>query len=101
MSVSYHAEEPVGFITLDNPPANSYDKAFMQELGAAIVNAADDEAAKGIVVRSSSPKFFCGGADVKTFAEQEPDQSVEMIEVAHDALGRIAAIPKVFIALIQ
>ena len=101
MAVSYHAEEPIGFITLDNPPANSYDKAFMEELGGAIVAAADDDAARVVVVRSSSPKFFCAGADVKAFAEQDPEQSVAMIEVAHQALGRIAAIPKVFIALIQ
>jgi enoyl-CoA hydratase/carnithine racemase len=101
MAVSYHAEEPIGFITLDKPPANSYDKAFMEELGAAIVAAADDDDGKVVILRSSSPKFFCAGADVKAFAEQEPDQSVEMIEVAHQALGRIAAIPKVFIALVQ
>ena len=101
MAVSYHAEEPIGFITLDKPPANSYDKAFMEELGAAIVAAADDDDGKVVIVRSSSPKFFCAGADVKAFAEQEPEQSLEMIEVAHQALGRIAAIPKVFIAFLQ
>jgi enoyl-CoA hydratase/carnithine racemase len=101
MAVSYQAEEPIGFITLDKPPANSYDRTFMEELGGAIVQAADDEAAKVVVVRSSSPKFFSAGADVKAFAEQDPEQSTEMIDVAHQALGRIAAIPKVFIALIQ
>jgi enoyl-CoA hydratase/carnithine racemase len=101
MAVSYHAEEPIGFITLDKPPANSYDRAFMEELGGAIVAAADDDAAKVVVVRSSSPKFFSAGADVKAFVAQEPEESGEMIEVAHRSLGRIAAIPKVFIALIQ
>jgi enoyl-CoA hydratase/carnithine racemase len=101
MAVTFEVEEPIGFITLDNPPANSYAQAFMEELGRAIVAAADDDAAKVVVLRSSSPKFFCAGADVKAFAEQEPEQSAEMIEVAHQALGRIAAIPKVFIALIQ
>jgi enoyl-CoA hydratase/carnithine racemase len=101
MAVTFEVEEPIGFITLDHPPANSYDQAFMEELGRAIVAAADDDVAKVVVLRSSSPKFFCAGADVKAFAEQEPEQSAEMIEVAHQALGRIAAIPKVFIALIQ
>ena len=101
MAVSYHAEDAVGFITLDNPPANSYDKAFMEELAESIVAAADDEAARVVIVRSSSPKFFSAGADVKAFAQQEPDESMEMIELAHRGLGRIAAIPKVFIAQIQ
>ena len=101
MVVSYNADDGVGFITLDKPPANSYDKAFMEELGEAIVAAASDDAAKVVVLRSSSPKFFSAGADVKAFAEQDVDESMEMIDVAHRALGRIAAIPKVFIALIQ
>lgn len=99
--VSYTVEDAIGFITLDNPPANSYNQAFMEELGRAIVSAADDEGAKVIVLRSSSPKFFSAGADVKTFAEQGPEESAAMIEVAHEGLGRIASIPKVFIALIQ
>jgi enoyl-CoA hydratase/carnithine racemase len=101
MAVSYHAEEAVGLIGLDKPPANSYDKAFMEELADAIVAAADDETAKVVIVRSSSPKFFSAGADVKAFAQQGADESMEMIELAHRGLGRIAAIPKVFIAQVQ
>jgi enoyl-CoA hydratase/carnithine racemase len=99
--VSYHSEDGIGFITLDNPPANSYDQSFMEELGKAIVDAADDEAGKVVVLRSSSPKFFSAGADVKAFAKQEAEDSMAMIEVAHQALGRIASIPKIFIALLQ
>jgi enoyl-CoA hydratase/carnithine racemase len=101
MAVTYHADEAIGLITLDKPPANSYDKAFMSELGDAIVAAADDDDARVVILRSSSPKFFSAGADVKAFAEQEADDSMEMIELAHQTLGRIAAIPKVFIALVQ
>ncbi|MBV9604536.1 MAG: enoyl-CoA hydratase/isomerase family protein [Solirubrobacterales bacterium] len=99
--VSYHSEDGIGFITLDHPPANSYDDRFMAELGEAIVDAAGDDAGKVIIVRSSSPKFFSAGADVKTFAQQEADDSMAMIELAHQALGRIASIPKIFIALIE
>ena len=99
--VTYHSEDAIGFITLDNPPANSYNQAFMEELGDAIVRAADDAGARVVILRSSSPKFFSAGADVKTFAQQDAEDSVAMIEVAHQALGRIASVPKVFIALIQ
>lgn len=99
--VTYHSEDRIGYITLDNPPANSYDQSFMEELGQAIINAADDDEGKVIVLRSSSPKFFSAGADVKIFAQQDADDSAAMIEIAHQALGRIASIPKIFIALIQ
>ena len=99
--VTYHSEDRIGYITLDNPPANSYDQSFMEELGQAIINAADDDEGKVIVLRSSSPRFFSAGADVKTFAQQDADDSAGMIEIAHQALGRIASIPKIFIALIE
>ena len=32
MAVEYTREGSVGYITLDNPPANSYDLLFMEEL---------------------------------------------------------------------
>jgi enoyl-CoA hydratase/carnithine racemase len=99
--VRYHSEDEIGFITLDNPPANSYNQSFMEELGQAIIDAADDDAGKVIILRSSSPKFFSAGADVKTFAQQDAVDSVAMIELAHQALGRIASIPKIFIALVE
>jgi enoyl-CoA hydratase/carnithine racemase len=101
MAVSYSSEGSLGFITLDKPPANSYDRDFVEELGEAITAAADDGGAKAVIVRSSSPKFFSAGADVKAFSENDPDANLEMITRAHEFLGRIAAIPKVFIALIQ
>ena len=44
-----HVSSPtarVGYITLDKPPANSYDKDFMDELGAAIDAAASDAGVK-------------------------------------------------------
>jgi len=99
--VTYRSEDGIGFITLDNPPANSYDRAFMEELGQAIIDAADDASGKVIIVHSSSPKFFSAGADVKAFAQQDAEDSMAMIELAHQGLGRIASIPKIFIALIQ
>jgi enoyl-CoA hydratase/carnithine racemase len=101
MAVSYSSEDSIGFITLDKPPANSYDRGFVEELGEAITAAADDAGARAVVVRSSSPKFFSAGADVKAFAENEADANIEMITRAHEILASIAATPKMFIALIQ
>lgn len=101
MPVEYTREDAVGFITLNRPPANSYDYAFMGELQAAINAAAADGAARAVIVRSALDRFFCGGADIKAFSENSPDQNMAMCRLAHDTLGRIAAIPKVFIAQIR
>ena len=32
MAVSYSRQDAIGVITLDRPPANSYDKGFLDEL---------------------------------------------------------------------
>ena len=57
MSVSYEADGHVGVITLDNPPANSYDLGVMTAFSDA-VDAAIASDARAVVVRSANEKFF-------------------------------------------
>jgi enoyl-CoA hydratase/carnithine racemase len=100
MPVNFTTEGAVGFITLDNPPANSYDLQVMTEFSSAV----DDAIASGVravVVRSASEKFFCGGADVKKFLDGDVEANMEMIRVSQAAFKRMAAAPQVFIAHIN
>ena len=85
MAVTYAADGPVGTITLDNPPANSYDIEMVTELGAAIDAAAADAASRVVVIRSASERFFCAGADIKRFLANDVDANMEMIRTAHAA----------------
>jgi enoyl-CoA hydratase/carnithine racemase len=94
MAVTYDA----GAITLDKPPANSYDIEYMQELRAAIEAASADGGQSVIVVRSASEKFFCAGADIKRFLANDVKQNMEMIEFAHETLSSVARSPKLFVA---
>jgi enoyl-CoA hydratase/carnithine racemase len=89
----------VAYVTLDNPPANSYDLAFMQAF-AADVDAAIASDARVVVVRSASEKFFSAGADVKRFLDGDVDANMEMIRTSQAAFGRMAAAEQVFIAYI-
>jgi len=100
MAVSFSSSGAIGEITLDKPPANSYDIEFMQELASAIDAAGGDHAVRVVVVRSASEKFFCAGADVKRFLANDVDANMEMIRLAHEALASIARTPKLFIAYI-
>ena len=86
MAVTYDG----GAITLDKPPANSYDIDYMRELGAAIEAASADDSVRVVVVRSASEKFFCAGADIKAFAANDVDANMDMIRLAHEALASIA-----------
>ena len=87
----------VASITLDNPPANSYDLPVMQAF-AADVEQAIASGARVVVVRSASDKFFSAGADVKTFLEGDVDANMEMIRTSQAAFRRMAAAEQVFVA---
>jgi len=99
MAVTFSADGRVGTITLDNPPANSYDIEFMRELGGAIGEANRSEA-RVVVVRSASERFFSAGADVKRFLANDVEANMDMIRLAHEALASIARSEKLFVAFI-
>jgi enoyl-CoA hydratase/carnithine racemase len=101
MAVAFESSAPLGYITLDRPPANSYDFYFMDVMGAAVDAAAADDAVKVVIVRSASPRFFCAGADIKAFLANDTAGNMRMIERGHAALAAIARIPKIFIAQIE
>ena len=99
MSVTAEIEGRVARITLDRPPANSYDPAFLEELDEAISQVAKAGVAVGIV-RSASARFFSAGADVKGFLERSADDNMAMVRRAHQVFDRFAAEAPVFIAAI-
>jgi enoyl-CoA hydratase/carnithine racemase len=100
MAVEYSREGRVGYITLNRPPANSYDYAFMEELGGCIAASGADAETRVVIVRSALERFFSAGADVKAFLENPTERNMEMVRLAHEGLGVIARIPKIFIAQI-
>src|ERR1700742_4715959 len=101
MAVELSPAGAIGHIILDKPPANSYDKAFMDELGAAVEAAAIDDDIKAVIVRSASKRFFSAGADIKAFLAKDTAGNMAMIEKGHEVLATIARIPKIFIAQVE
>jgi enoyl-CoA hydratase/carnithine racemase len=101
MAVTFSADAGIGTITLDKPPANSYDLEYVQELGKAVHAAAADDEVKVVILRSASEKFFSAGADVKAFQAGPHERNMAMIETSHRTLSSIARIPKIFIAEIN
>lgn len=98
--VRLEKQDSVGHIMLDRPPANSYDRAFMDDYGAAIDEAAADDAVKAIVVRSASERFFSAGADVSVFAKSDLDTQNAFVVCANETMSKLEGIPKVAIAAI-
>src|SRR5438132_12179980 len=101
MAVSYSRQDAIGVITLDRPPANSYDKGFLDELSTAIDAARWDIEAKAILLRSASEKFFSAGADVAWFAKSDPEQQHLFGIHANEVMGKFERPPKVVVAAIN
>lgn len=99
MAVTAVVDGAVGRITLDRPPANSYDQAFLEELDTAIGDVVAGGAVVAVVA-SASDRFFSAGADVKGFLERSADDNVAMVRRANAVFDRFAAEPTVFVAVI-
>lgn len=100
-SVTFEKKGAIGFITLNRPPANSYEITFMQAMDAAIDAANSDDEVKAVIMRSASETFFSAGADIKAFTANSTEDNMKMVAVAHKALGKMAESPKIFIAAIN
>ena len=99
MAVTAEVKDRIGWITMDRPPANSYDPAFLEELDRCVGEVAEAEVAVA-VIRSASEKFFSAGADVKGFLERSAEENMVMCRRAHQVLGRFADESPLFIAAI-
>jgi enoyl-CoA hydratase/carnithine racemase len=99
-TVTFDSRDGVGTITLDIPPANSYDLAVMTEFSAAVDRAIED-GVRAVIVRSASEKFFSAGADIKRFLEGDVDANMQMIRTSQAAFRAMAAAAPVFIAHIN
>src|SRR5437867_5190114 len=101
MAVRLEKQDSVGHIVLDRPPANTYDKSFLDELDAAIEEARRDDAVKAILVRSANEKFFSAGADISVFAKGGLNEQNAFVVCANEAMGKFENTPKVVVAAIN
>jgi enoyl-CoA hydratase/carnithine racemase len=89
MAVTAEVRDRVGWITLDRPPSNSYDAAFLEELDRCVGEVAEAEAAVA-VIRSASEDFFSAGVDVAELLARSADDRVDLCRRTHQVLGRFA-----------
>src|SRR5260370_41532747 len=67
----------VALIHLNRPPVNSYNRAFLDDLNAAIDEVRwDGDLHAAVVVSDLAPRFFSAGADITNFQSSTPAQRV-------------------------
>src|SRR4030081_1404799 len=92
----------VALIHLTPPPANSYNRAFLDDLNAAIDEIRWDGDLHGAVLLSDlAPRFFSAGADIGNFKDSTQAERVMTVLHAQEILLKIERTPKVFVAAIS
>lgn len=99
--IQYRAEDGIAFLTLNDPPANTYSYAMMQALDGAILKARMDEAVQVIVITGNGEKFFCAGADIQMLSNVTPTFKYYFCLHANETLNRLEQTPKLVIAAIN
>jgi enoyl-CoA hydratase/carnithine racemase len=62
-------EDHVAVLTLNNPPANTFTLEGLQELQRVIAELNGKPNVYAVVITGQGEKFFCAGAELKTFAD--------------------------------
>src|SRR5215207_5556263 len=92
----------VALIHLNRPPANSYDRAFLDGLNAAVDEVRWDGDLRGAVLVSDlAPRFFSAGADITNFRDSTQEQRVMTVLHAHEILLKMERTPKIFVAALS
>jgi enoyl-CoA hydratase len=99
--VQYRAEGGIAFLTLNDPPANTYSYEMMQTLDARILAARMDESVQVIVITGNGEKFFSAGANIQMLANVTPTFKYFFCLHANETLSRLEQTPKLVIAAIN
>lgn len=84
-------------ITLNRPPLNVLNIAFMRELDTVLADPATTRDAR-VVALAAEGKAFCAGVDV---ADHTPERTEEMLKVFHGLIGRIRDLEVPTVALVH
>jgi len=94
----YERKDGVGYITLNDAPANTYTYEMNRQLDECILEARMDDAAHVIVLTGHGEKFFCAGANIKMLQQVTPRFKYFFCLHANETLNRLEQTPKLVIA---
>ncbi len=99
--VHYEVKEGVAWLTLDDPPANTYTHEMMRQLDEAILKARFDESVHVLVLTGSGEKMFCAGANINMLKAADPTFKYYFCLHANETLSRLEQTPKLVIAALN
>lgn len=99
--VEYEVRDHVAYLTLTDPPANTYTHEMMRDLDEGILKARFDNDVHVIVLTGEGEKFFCAGANIKMLQESDPTFKYYFCLHANETLNRLEHTPKLVIAALN
>jgi enoyl-CoA hydratase/carnithine racemase len=99
--VHYEVKEGVAYLTLDDPPANTYTHEMMRQLDEGILKARFDRDVHVIVITGQGDKMFCAGANINMLQTSEPNFKYYFCLHANETLNRLEHTPKLVIAALN
>lgn len=99
--VQYEARDGVAYLTLSDPPANTYTHEMMRQLDEAILRARFDVDVHVIVLTGLGEKFFCAGANIDMLQTSDPTFKYYFCLHANETLNRLEQTPKLVIAALN
>ncbi|HEX5760880.1 MAG TPA: enoyl-CoA hydratase/isomerase family protein [Thermoanaerobaculia bacterium] len=99
--VHYEVREGVAYLTLDDPPANTYTHQMMRQLDEAILEARFDPDVHVLVLTGMGQKFFCAGANIAMLQGSDPVFKYYFCLHANETLNRLEQTPKLVIAALN
>lgn len=100
-AVRLEATNGIGYIKLNKPKLNLYDRTFMTELDDAIDEIRFNDGIKVAVLQSEVPTMFSAGADIKMLKSSHPNYKASFCLGAQETLLKMERTPKIFLAALQ
>jgi len=99
--VHYEVREGVAWITLDDPPANTYTHEMMRQLDEGILRARFDESVHVLVLTGQGDRMFCAGANINMLKASDPTFKYYFCLHANETLSRLEQTPKLVLAALN
>lgn len=91
----------IAIVTMNNPPANTWTKESLAALTKIVHDLNEDKNIYAMVLKSSSEKFFCAGADLNMFASGDKVIAKEAAEAFGEAFETLSSFRGVSIAAVN
>ena len=98
--VRVSVSDGVGFLELNRPHrANAYDRPTLESMEQGLATLAGADEVRAVVISSSTPGKFCGGADLSEVRRREASDALELYSLK--VFDAVAACPRPTIAAVD